>query len=102
MKGTMTGKRLIVLGALLFVCPLFSGLAAAQTHSAAAKAAAAEPVSSLEHDFFAAIRDGNADKFLSYVSESGFNFGPQAQPMSRDDAQKQLLAHRGLYCKLFD
>jgi hypothetical protein len=98
----MTGKRLILFVTLLFVFLLFSGLAAAQTQSAAPKTAAAEPVSSLEHNFFAAIRDGNADKFLSYVSERGFNFGPQARPMSRDEAQKQLLAHRGLYCKLFD
>ncbi len=98
----VTGKHFILFGALVISFGLSSGLTAAQTQSAAPKAPSSQPVSSLERDFLAAIRDGNADKFLSYVSERGFNFGPQAQPMSRDEAQKQLLAHRGIYCKLFD
>ncbi|MGB7553835.1 MAG: hypothetical protein WBM04_05640, partial [Candidatus Korobacteraceae bacterium] len=56
----------------------------------------------LERDFFAAIRQGDARKFLSYVPEDGLHVGPQATPTSRAEVEDQLSRHRGLYCKLFD
>jgi hypothetical protein len=56
----------------------------------------------LEREFFAAIRDGDATKFLSYVPEEGLHVGPEATPASRAEIEEQLSHHRGLYCKLFD
>jgi hypothetical protein len=56
----------------------------------------------LERDFFAAIRQGDAGKFLSYVPADGLHLGPQATPTSRAEIEDQLSHHRGLYCKLFD
>jgi hypothetical protein len=76
--------------------------ATAQSKPAAAKEADTTPVSTLEHDFFGAIRDGNTEKFLSYIPERGINIGPEVKPASRSELQQQLLAHRGVYCKLFD
>src|ERR1035437_6888992 len=44
----------------------------------------------LERDFFAAIRQGNAKKFLSYVPEEGLPVGPLAEPVSRAEVEEQL------------
>jgi hypothetical protein len=88
---------LVLMG--MFVC---LGSATAQSKAAAGKEVNSPPVSTLEHDFFDAIRDGDTQKFLSYVPEREINVGPQAQPTSRAEVQQQLLAHHGLYCKLFD
>ena len=56
----------------------------------------------LEREFFAAIREGDAKKFLSYVPEQGMNVGPRAEHVSRAEIEQQFAQHRGLYCKLFD
>jgi hypothetical protein len=56
----------------------------------------------LKHDFFAVIREGNAEKFLAYVSKDGVNVGSEPQHQSRDEVEQQMREHRGLYCKLFD
>ena len=56
----------------------------------------------LAQDFFAAIREGNAKKVLSYVPKHGVNLGAEAQPVTRAEVEQQFLAHRGLYCRLFD
>jgi hypothetical protein len=56
----------------------------------------------LERDFFAAIRQGNAKKFLSYVPEEGLHVGPLAEPVSRAEVEEQLSHRRDLFCKLFD
>ncbi len=56
----------------------------------------------LERDFFAAIREGDAKRFLSYVPEPGINVGRRAQHVSRADIEQQLAQRRDLYCKLFD
>ena len=56
----------------------------------------------LERDFFDAVREGNANKVLSYIPESGINLGPQAQHVTRKEIEQQFQSHRGLYCKLFD
>jgi len=63
---------------------------------------AAEPPAELEREFFAAIREGDAKKFLSYVPEQGINVGPRAQHVSRPEIEQQFTQHRDLYCKLFD
>ena len=80
--------------------------AAAQSASASASKAPHASVSpntaALERDFFAAIRQGNAKKFLSYVPDEGIHVGPQATPVSRAEVEEQLSHHRGLYCTLFD
>jgi hypothetical protein len=70
--------------------------------SATAHASGSPQTAALERDFFAAIRDGDAAKFLSYVPEEGLHLGPQATPTSRAEVEEQLSHHRGLYCKLFD
>ena len=44
----------------------------------------------------------NAKKVLSYVPKHGVNLGAEAQPVTRAEVEQQFLAHRGLYCRLFD
>jgi hypothetical protein len=79
-----------------------AGPAAAQSSPESSTASTSPSTTSLEREFFAAIRDGDTKKFLSYVPESGVNFGPKVNHLTRDDVEQQLLAHHGLYCKLFD
>jgi hypothetical protein len=62
----------------------------------------AQPPAELEREFFAAIRDGDAKKFLSYIPEQGINVGRRAQHVSRPEIEQQFAQHRDLYCKLFD
>jgi hypothetical protein len=93
---------------------MFSSILTMQTTSAAAQSASPAGASraphssispqtaALERDFFAAIRQGNARKFLSYVPEEGLHVGPQAKPVGRAEVEEQLSHHRDLYCKLFD
>jgi hypothetical protein len=75
---------------------------AAQSSADPSKASSSASTTALEKEFFAAIREGDTKKFLSYVPEGGINVGPQPDHMTRDEVEKQLLSHRGLYCKLFD
>ena len=77
-------------------------LAAAQSSPASGKSDTSVPASELQRDFFAAIREGDTGKILSYIPERGVSLGPQAQHASRDEIDQQFLSHRGLYCKLFD
>lgn len=88
----------VVLGLVLVeaVCP-----AAAQM-AAASQPAASPQADALARDFFVLIEQGDATKFLSYVSEQGINVGPQALHLGRAEVEQQLLHHRGLYCTLFD
>ena len=93
---------------------IFSSVLTTQTTSAAAQSASPSGASraphasispqtaALERDFFAAIRQGNAKKFLSYVPEEGLHVGPQAKPVGRAEVEEQLSHRRDLYCKLFD
>jgi len=74
----------------------------AQSASTPQKSSDHEPVSTLEQDFFAALREGNSDRVLSYVSEGGVNVGQNAQHETRQEVEQQLQTHQGLYCKLFD
>lgn len=62
------------------------------------------PVSpaTLEREFFAVIRDGDALKFLSYVPDDGVNLGRYADHSTRAEVEDQLTHRTGLYCKLFD
>jgi hypothetical protein len=79
---------------------LVAGLVMACAQFASAPGA---PVpAALEREFFAAIREGDAKKFLSYVPEDGINVGRRAQHVSRTEIEQQFAQHRELYCKLFD
>ena len=92
-------KRFLAASVMLI---LVSSTVALAQAGAAKKSDSAIPVATLEHDFFAAIRDGDAKKFLSYVPQQGVNLGTPGQRASRDEIEKQMDGHRGLYCKLFD
>jgi hypothetical protein len=56
----------------------------------------------LERDFFAVLRNGDALQFLAYVPEDGVNLGRDAQHSTRDEIAEQLTHRTGLYCRLFD
>src|ERR1039457_5142931 len=100
-------------GAVIFSAML-SSMLTTQTTSAAAQSASPPGASkaphasitpqtaALQRDFFAAIRQGDARKFLSYVPEEGLHRGPQARLVSRAEVEEQLSHRRDLYCKLFD
>ena len=108
MKWIAGLRRTVILSAML------SSMLTTQTTSAAAQSASPSGASraphssispqtaALERDFFAAIRQANARKFLSYVPEEGLHVGPQAQPLRRAEVEEQLSHRRDLYCKLFD
>src|SRR5271157_5427180 len=83
---------------------LLAGLAAAQDASASGTShpIAAEQPAALEREFFAAIREGDTKKFLSYVPEQGMNVGSGAERVARAEIEQQFAQHRDLYCKLFD
>jgi hypothetical protein len=81
---------------------LLASWAAAQSKSESSHAGDHEPVSVLERKFLAALRAGNSDTVLSYVSGGGVNVGSSPQHVSRDEIERQLRFHHGLYCKLFD
>lgn len=78
------------------------GMISAQSSQVLGKSDSSVTPTALEQDFFAAIREGNARKVLSYVPERGVDLGPQTQHATRAEVEQQFLAHRGLYCKLFD
>jgi hypothetical protein len=84
---------------------LLAGLVAAEAQSASPPGtqhpAAPEPTA-LEREFFAAIREGDAKKFLAYIPEQGVNVGPRAEHVDRAEIEQQFAQHRGVYCKLFD
>jgi len=75
---------------------------AAQSDFASQKTSEQESASALERDFFAALREGNADKILAYVPERGINVGADEQHETRNQVEQQFQLHQGLYCKLFD
>ena len=74
----------------------------AQSASTPEKASQSESSKTLEKDFFAAIRNGDANKVLSYIPKGGVNVGPDVQHLTRQEVEQQFQAHRGLFCNLFD
>ena len=92
----------VVARGVLAVCLLGFGSAMAQSVSTPDKASQSESSKALEKDFFAAIRDGDANKVLSYIPKGGVNVGPDVRHLSRQEVEQQFQAHRGLYCNLFD
>lgn len=100
-QGIQTVYRWLIATVLLF---LTSGSATAQSASApgASHQIASEQPAALERQFFAAIRKGDAKRFLSYVPEQGMNVGPRAEHVARAEIEQQFAQHRDLYCKLFD
>ncbi len=61
-----------------------------------------EPVNTLERNFFSALRTGDSNAILAYIPAGGVNVGANAQHVSREEIERQLQFHHGLYCKLFD
>src|ERR1035441_6146090 len=105
----MAGLYRHVIYGVLLSSVLLTHTTSAGAQSAPASGASGTPHTSrspqtaaLERDFFAAIREGDAKKFLSYVTEEGLHVGPQAKPVSRAEVEEQLSHRRDLYCKLFD
>jgi hypothetical protein len=78
-----------------------SGWAQSAAVPSAQQAAAPAPAT-LEREFFAAVREGDTKKLLSYIPEQGVDVGPRAQHLTRTEIEQQIAQHRGLYCKLFD
>jgi hypothetical protein len=94
----------LVSRSMLAACLLLSGVTMATAQSAATveKQNQSESAKTLERDFFGAIRNGDAQKVLSYIPKSGVNAGPDAHHLTRQEVELQFHAHRGLYCYLFD
>jgi hypothetical protein len=73
------------------------------TPESAGKATSAAPsAETLEREFFAILRNGDALQFLAYVPEDGVNLGRDAGHSTRDEIAEQLSHRTGLYCRLFD
>ncbi len=87
---------------LIAILPVLCGFAGAQSSAAPEKPDHAAAISVLEHEFWTAIREGDAKKVLSYIPQRGVNLGSQAQAATREEVEQQFLTHSGLYCKLFD
>lgn len=87
---------------LLASAILLAGLmGTAQSHGPG-KSEPPEPLRTLQRRFFTAIRNGDSQEILSYISPGGVNLGSQAQHASREEVTQHFATHTGLYCKLFD
>ncbi len=73
-----------------------------QSKSAGSTSKKEDSTAALKHDFIAAMRAGDTEKFLSYISAGGANVGEEAQHETRAEIEQQMQARRGLYCRLFD
>ena len=78
-----------------------AGRGMAQSSSAKSNADASVTPAALQREFFDAIRAGDAQKVLSYIAK-GVNVGPEAKHVTQDQVEQEFVAHRGLYCTLFD
>lgn len=96
------GLRSLMIYGLLLAAGCGLGTAQSGSVPGTSPRAAAGPPATLQREFFAAIRDGDTKKFLSYVSEQGMDVGPRAEHVSRAEIEQQFAQHRNLYCKLFD
>jgi hypothetical protein len=97
MKGSSRAVRLVIMAMLLLGCRLGT-----TQPRGVAKSDSSQSVQSLERGFFTAIREGDAQEVLSYISARGVNVGRDARHASRDEVEQQFATHSGLYCKLFD
>jgi hypothetical protein len=86
----------------LAIAASITATAAAQSTAGSSKSSQNEPASTLEQKFFAALRSGDSDAILAYIPDSGLNVGAGSQHLGRDEIERQLRFHHGLYCKLFD
>jgi hypothetical protein len=89
-------------GCVLALLVALAVSAAAQTSNQLPAKTTAESPTTLEHNFFAALRAGDARKVLAYVPAGGVNVGADAQHVTREQVEKQFQSHKGLYCRLFD
>jgi hypothetical protein len=78
-----------------------AGRGMAQSSSTKSKAETKVTPAVLQREFFDAIRAGNTQKVLSYIAK-GVNVGAEAKHVTQDQVEQEFLAHRGLYCILFD
>jgi hypothetical protein len=92
-----------VAGGLLAACFVMLGLGSAFAQAASTgESSQVQSVKTLEKDFFAAIREGDANKVLSYIPKSGVNVGPDVRHLTRQEVEQQFHSRRGIYCNLFD
>ncbi len=87
---------------LLLLLTVVGGMCEGQSTKKSAVPTNSTQTESLKRDFIALLRNGDTEKFLSYVPEAGVNVGSQPQHESRNEVEQQLQHRRGLYCKLFD
>ena len=99
---TRGGLRSLLICGLLLMAGLRPGSGAGRGEHPALDPGRSRTPAALEREFFAAIREGDTKKFLSYVPEQGMNVGPRAVHVSRAAIEQQFAQHRDLYCKLFD
>ena len=92
----MKGKAALIFAACVSLATVW-----AQNQKTELKASSESP-DKLKQEFFAIIRNGESDKFLSYVSAGGVNVGSTPEHLRRSDVEQQLDQHTGLYCKVFD
>lgn len=105
----MTGRRRAIGLGTILSSVLLTQTISVRAQSGSASAQSGKPSTSvssqtatLERNFFAAIRDGDVKRFLSYLPDENVLVGPQAKPTSRAEVETQLSHHGDLYCKLFD
>ena len=105
MRATVLVLCWMLLGESLLACGQSSPakpVPPAEAKSAASASAAAESSATLEREFFAVVRNGDALKFLAYVPDDGVNIGREAEHNTRAEIESQLTSRKGLYCTLFD
>jgi hypothetical protein len=99
-KYGFSGPRACALSVALIVTVCVP--VAAQSTTESSKPSSRESVNALEQKFFSVLRAGDSDAVLAYISDGGVNVGATPQHQSRDEVERQLRFHHGLYCKLFD
>jgi len=105
MRATVGVLCWLLLGGLVPACAQSGSrkpLPPAEANSAGSASPATPSPATLEREFFAIVRNGDALKFLSYIPEDGVNLGHDAQHATRAEIESQFTSRKGLYCQLFD
>ena len=56
----------------------------------------------LQHGFLSAIREGDSQAFLSYVSRHGVSLGVEPADVTRREIIREITQKKGIFCMLFD